>query len=176
MTAKLPPPQDLKDLIQVEHCRSELERLSAGYDGCGCLACQEFYKTLDLEEYGERVITDGGGLVVIVAGRKGGTLWKQYHQDEKFRPFPKKEVPENPPETIKENLVADAPPKRGKTHQDAKIVVTKIPGGELSLGENITVIMQHEKKRLRGRPIKEGKVTRMTEWRRRQKELQGVLL
>lgn len=65
---------ELKAQIREEHRRAELQRLEEGQDGCGCPECQELYKTLDLTQYGSRVIRSGG--VVIIKGlRESPDYW-----------------------------------------------------------------------------------------------------
>lgn len=63
----------LKEQIREEHWRSELQRLRSGMDGCGCGECQQFYKTLDLSQFGSRV-RRLGDIVTIVAGVTGADL------------------------------------------------------------------------------------------------------
>ncbi len=73
-----PPTVDIKADILSEHHRAELERLAAGFEGCGCLAvCQPFYQTLSLAQYGKRVFSHKG-TVVITAGRTGATEYGKY--------------------------------------------------------------------------------------------------
>lgn len=45
----------LKEQILQEHQRAELQRLNDGWAGCGCADCQDFYKSIELTNYGERV-------------------------------------------------------------------------------------------------------------------------
>ena len=47
--------ETFSDQIKVDHSIAELERLDAGMDGCGCQDCQDFYKTINLNVYGDRV-------------------------------------------------------------------------------------------------------------------------
>lgn len=61
---------DLSALIKKEHQRAELQRLDEGWPGCGCLACQELYKTLDLSKYGSRVKRHGA--VIAISEQPGG--------------------------------------------------------------------------------------------------------
>ena len=78
---ELPPEHDWAGEIKQEHRRAELERLRAGYDGCGCADCQELYRELDLAWYGDRV-TRYGDFILIVAGKPGADLYEQYHKRE----------------------------------------------------------------------------------------------
>jgi len=75
---------DLKAQIQQAHFEAELERLRAGYDGCGCADCQELYKTLDLSVYGDRV-KDYAGTILVVAGKTGADLWEKYNQPDHWK-------------------------------------------------------------------------------------------
>ncbi|MBI4188044.1 MAG: hypothetical protein HY529_02445 [Chloroflexi bacterium] len=79
----LPPAQDLKSLIKAEHHHAELERLRAGYDGCGCADCQQLYETLDLGKYGKRVVKEAG-IIIITAGRAGADLWAEYNKPDSW--------------------------------------------------------------------------------------------
>jgi len=56
---------NIKEWIAEEHQRAELERLDTGWEGCGCRDCQEFYKTLDLSRYGNRVVRTGDMTMVL---------------------------------------------------------------------------------------------------------------
>lgn len=67
--------------MRQEHIRAELLRLRAGYDGCGCGDCQQFYTTLDLEKYGDRV-KHNAGIISIEADKTGADLWDEYHKPE----------------------------------------------------------------------------------------------
>ncbi len=60
----LPPDQDLKLLIQEEHCRAELQRLEDGWSGCGCGLCQQLYQLIDLSKYGKRVSCSGDVITI----------------------------------------------------------------------------------------------------------------
>lgn len=64
-----------------EHRRAEIERLEAGYDGCGCTECQVLYGEIDMSQYAERVIK-AAGIITVIAGRTGAGKWAQYHQGE----------------------------------------------------------------------------------------------
>jgi hypothetical protein len=66
-------------LIKKTHKEAEIERLRAGFEGCGCADCQELYPELELGRFGDRV-KKNGGTIVIVAGKAGADLWSQYHQ------------------------------------------------------------------------------------------------
>lgn len=79
-----PAQSGLKALIEDEHHRAEQERLLAGYEGCGCASCQEFYKTINLSVYGDRV-KRYADIIVILAGKTGATKWDQYHPEEKWQ-------------------------------------------------------------------------------------------
>jgi len=72
---------DVKAWILKEHRRAELLRLRAGYSGCGCVDCQQFYTTLDLSKYGDRV-RHNGGVISVEAGKAGADLWDEYHKPE----------------------------------------------------------------------------------------------
>lgn len=74
---------DYRQLIRQSHYEAELERLRAGYEGCSCAMCQEFYHELDLAKYGERV-KRLGDTVVILAGKDGADKWTQYHQEDSW--------------------------------------------------------------------------------------------
>jgi len=56
---------NIKDWIREEHQRAELERLETGWEGCGCRDCQEFYQTIDLSRYGNRVIRSEDAITVL---------------------------------------------------------------------------------------------------------------
>lgn len=75
---------DLKDLIEAEHRKAELERLLAGYEGCGCTDCQQFYSSINLGQFGDRV-KEYAGTISILAGRTGATKWDQYHLEERWQ-------------------------------------------------------------------------------------------
>jgi hypothetical protein len=45
----------LVENIKQAHRQAELQRLNAGWQGCGCSDCQTLYKELDLSKYGNRV-------------------------------------------------------------------------------------------------------------------------
>ena len=148
-TKELPPAQDLKALIKQEHQRAEVERLRAGFDGCGCAICQELYKTLDLSAYGDRV-NKSGDLINIVAGKDGADLWISHHPPDFLPSGRKSDVSKIPHSTVTPNPIFDTP----------SCVDDKGTTG-----------------RQRGRPRKgDGeKLSRMTVWRR-EKETQGVLV
>lgn len=140
---------DLRAWINEEHHLAELERLRAGYDGCGCIDCQELYKTLDLSRYGSRVASYGD-FILIAAGKTCADLWEKYHLEKPYQ---------NGIETIPE---------------EQKGVAKIVDKGILPLIDTQAEgngFMQHSKKR--GRPTKSGLVHRTTKWRR---EKQGVLL
>lgn len=63
--------------IKKEHWDTELLRLRQGQDGCGCVLCQEFYKTIDLSVYGDRV-KRYGGTVIITSGKTGADLYEEF--------------------------------------------------------------------------------------------------
>lgn len=75
------PVEALHLAMRQEHIRAELLRLRAGYDGCGCADCQQFYTTLDLAKYGDRV-KHSAGIISIEAGKAGADLWDEYHKPE----------------------------------------------------------------------------------------------
>lgn len=139
VVADEPPRHDLKALIRAEHRRAELERLRAGYEGCGCAGCQDFYPTINLWVYGDRV-KRYAGVISIVEGRPGADFWEKYHRE----------------------LRQDAA-NMGKTGGE---VVSKIPDKDILPTGDIQAqdngIMKH-----RGRPQKSGEVSRTTAWRRR---------
>jgi len=141
---------ELQERIQKDHQEAEILRLRAGYDGCGCADCQEFYKTLDLSVYKDRVLTMAG-VTCIVAGRAGADKWKEYHQNE-------------------DNNRATA---RHETLRNGVDNVTKIKDGESPLS-NMPDNFVTTEKRGKGRPKKAGEVSRMTAWRR-QKEQQAEM-
>jgi len=58
---------DYRSMADEEHRRTELLRLDTGMAGCGCAACQEFYRTIDLSVYGSRVKRQHG--VLWITGR-----------------------------------------------------------------------------------------------------------
>lgn len=187
---------ELDALILQEHRRAELERLRAGFDGCGCSDCQNYYKTLDLEKYGARVIRVAG-IVVIKAGQTGADLWEKYNPPDYWAqdgqvfvhygkgycvaptgatvgigPVDKngKPIKEQPGELLEhpQSLV-----------ENQREVVAKLPAvvtdGDNNIHEQSEgVVLQHQK-HPGGRPRKTGVVHRVTEWRRG-KEKQGVLL
>ena len=137
----------LRDEIRKEHNRAELERLRAGFEGCGCTECQELYATLNLSWYGERVKKDGN-IISISAGKSGADLWDKYH--------------------------TETPPDSGEGFPKTRNGVSKITSKEIIPDKDIqaqeTGIMKQ-----RGRPRKQGEFSRVTRWRRA-KELQGLLL
>lgn len=59
---------DFPKWIKEEHQKAELLRLEQGWTGCGCSDCQEFYKTIDLKKYGDRVkeIAD----IILISGNR----------------------------------------------------------------------------------------------------------
>jgi hypothetical protein len=75
------PVEALHLATRQKHCKAELLRLRAGYDGCGCDLCQGFYTILDLSKYGDRV-KHNEGIISIVAGKTGADLWDEYHKRE----------------------------------------------------------------------------------------------
>jgi len=145
------PAPSWPELIRHEHRQAELERLRAGYDGCGCSECQEIYKTIDPEKYGKRVICSAG-VINITAGRAGADLWEKYH------------LPD-PPTTV----VSPSVSPEGVTKIPTRLI---IPPTDIQAQNNVTT------KRLRGRPKKpDGEpVCRMTRWRRGNEVKQGALL
>jgi hypothetical protein len=125
--------------LNQEHCRAELERLNAGFEGCGCAECQALYQKIDLEKYEARVIR-AAGVITIVAGKAGAENWEKHHQEE-------------PPDG------SDSPLHRRKAV--SKILAGKeLPPEDAQIQD--TGIMKH-----RGRPRKEGEISRTTAWRRR---------
>lgn len=149
-----PVPHIWADLIRQEHRHSELERLRAGYDGCGCSECQKFYKTIDLEKYGKRVLRFAG-IITIIAGRAGADLWDKYH-------------PPDPPAA----LFCPSDDEEAVTKPPAGVIIPPTENPDTKEGE---VLLQ---KNRGGRPRKpDGEtVSRMTQWRRQQEAKQGVLL
>ncbi len=135
---------------QEQHPAAELERLRAGFDGCGCSECQEYYKTIDLSNYGKRVI-HLGSIITITDGRAGADLWDKYH------------IPDPPPFTT------EKPP-------DAQEVVSKPSAGGILPPLDIQAQNIETIKRPVGRPRKDEGGSRATRWRRKKEAMQGVLL
>lgn len=139
----LPPAQDLKALIRQEHKRAELQRLDEGMDGCGCSDCQELYKTLDLSKYGNRV-TNFGDTVLI------GEKWEVSKSAASVHLGDDRDTPQT-----------DCLPLPAIT-----IGVSKLIGGGILLPTTKDspkkVVMKHHG----GRPRKQGKVSKVTLWRR----------
>jgi hypothetical protein len=142
---------ETKERTNRDHQTAELKRLRAGYDGCSCQDCQEFYKTLDLSLYGDRVIRLAD-VICIVAGRIGAESWREYHQG------------------TEGGVVSATRAKAG----DENNVVSKIKADEIHQPRP-SVNFDTCEKRGRGRPRKTGEISRMTVWRREQ-EKQGVLI
>lgn len=156
---------DLKTWVSDEHRQAELERLRAGYDGCGCVDCQVLYDTLDLKKYGNRVLCEGS-ITAITAGRAGADLWETYNTRDYWTPegiF----VLGGKAEPSLDGIEGSC------SKQDD---VSKIPDKGIiptdSIQEGKTGIMKQ-----RGRPRKTGVISRVTAWRREKElEVQGVLI
>lgn len=79
--------------------------------------------------------------------------------------------PKSRPAWIPKNTVKEMPPEPPETSPDAKNDVSKI-----NVGETCPPAIMKQRKRGRGRPRKaKGKISRVTDWRRRKKG-QAVLL
>lgn len=128
------------EMMQKAHRQAELERLRAGFEGCGCSDCQEYYRELDLTVYGERVkrVAD---IITIIEGKTGADNWQQYHNDGENRRI---NVPVN-------------------DRHGAKIKNDKGHGGNDSHVQAPDIIAP---KKPRGRPRKTGDVSRWTRNRR----------
>jgi hypothetical protein len=137
---------ELAGLTEINHHQAELERLKAGYDGCGCLDCQKLYKTLDLYVFGDRVIKIEN-VICVVAGRQGSEKWKQYHQE------PNGETVLKPSKT-----------SGSGRNNGAKVQTRELHHPELSA----CTFAPHKK--TFGRPRKTGQVSRWAELRRRQRD------
>lgn len=149
---------DLKAEIRKEHYRAELQRLNKGMEGCGCSLCQELYKTMDLSKYGTRVKHYGD--FVMVAAKQVVKI---------------KEKEENTPPSEKQ--VVDTPTNEDGTHHNQNLVVSKFTTEEVIGGVPKTILHKGKKTGVlkhRGRPRKNGQLSRMTEWRR-QKEKEKQL-
>lgn len=136
----------IKELIREEHRRAELARFDAGLPGCGCLDCQELYRTLDLSKYGDRVKHYGGFILIIEKSRQ------------------------NTDRDTLQNGCQRLPVKQGRV---TKIKADKILVLATQQASNRIMLQANgEPKRGRGRPAKPGgePVSRMTHWRRRQAE------
>lgn len=174
----------LTEQIKQEHTRAELERLSAGYDGCGCADCQALYATLDLAKYGNRVIRMAGS-VTITAGRAGANLWDKYHNPDYWEPGPAEFfITGGQKYGVKRNgaIYCSGPVVEPvlSSVENRQEGVTKIPDKEIiptrimlqpdSLLKQPIVVPGHR----RGRPPKAPgeTITRMTKWRREQKAKQ----
>lgn len=148
---------DLKAEIRKEHYRAELQRLNKGMEGCGCSFCQELYKTLDLSKYGSRVKHFGD--FVIVAAKQMMKI---------------KEKEKNIPPS--QNQVAATPTIIHETHQNENLAVSKIKPEEVIGGVSKRILHKAKKTGIlkhRGRPRKNGQLSRMTEYRRaKEKEKQ----
>lgn len=84
--------KELQDLIKEEHRRAELERLRLGEECCGCRDCQQLYSTLDLSEYGSRVIRVGGEVLMITASKNGSdSSQRKLEADKAVSKIPKHE-------------------------------------------------------------------------------------
>lgn len=92
--------------MTAEHHIAELLRLRAGYEGCGCVDCQEYYGELDLTKYGERVKWYGN-VIIINNGRAGADLWDKYQGKKEIGFLP--ELSLNPPESPR-SLSQNTPP------------------------------------------------------------------
>lgn len=179
---QLPPEQDLKALIHTEHLNAELERLRAGYDGCGCSDCQEFYKTLDLKKYGKRVIHKDEH-IIIVEGKAGADLWDKYHLPDcwikndqvfitgrhSYYVTPNGGVVVDPLDGCGETQETPLPSAPVTQESVSKILDKEILPVAGIQAQVIGIMKQ------RGRPRKTGEISRSTAWRR-EKEKQGVLL
>lgn len=172
---------DLKTWVSDEHRRAELERLRAGYDGCGCTDCQELYATLDLKKYGNRVLS-GGGITTITAGRAGADLWEPYNTRDYWTPEGvfifggKKDANDESLRIICLRDVVEPSLYGSESSYSKQNVVSKIPDKGIIPTDNIqagkTGIMKQ-----RGRPRKTGVISRVTAWRREKElEVQGVLM
>ncbi len=62
---------ELKREILKEHHRAELQRLEQGQAGCGCPDRQKLYESLDLSQYGDRVLYLDGFISVCATKKKG---------------------------------------------------------------------------------------------------------
>jgi hypothetical protein len=140
--------------IKADHQTAELERLAAGYDGCGCADCQTFYKTLDLEKYGKRVVRFQD-TINITAGPAGADKWPQYHQKAGGTPEP------TPP-------VKRASLKQGVLSQPVKEIIPTASAKTTSIEQ--TRATKHGG----GRPRIDRGYSKRTEYRR--KAEQGVLV
>lgn len=71
------PAPDWKESANRDHQDAELQRLRMGQEGCGCNpTCQDFYKTINLTPFGDRVKTFDG-MIFIAAGATGADLIKR---------------------------------------------------------------------------------------------------
>jgi len=130
---EIPKEPELKELIQIEHRRAELQRLYEGVAGCGCDDCQQLYQTIDLREYGSRVAYFGDFVLIAEKSRKNARAdGSSGSLDSVSLPSPSK----------------------------GEAVSEMLPDGGM-----LPRIMKH-----RGRPRKEGEVSRITRWRRRQRK------
>lgn len=172
----------IKDISKEEHHKAELLRLRAGFPGCGCSDCQELYRKLDLSKYKDRVIKLDD-YICTKEGRAGADLWDKYQQPsywsgngqlfitggKKYGLTPKLKI-------VCFGAITELPPNNDETQQNEKIGVAKIPPKGITMAlPKKRGIMQHPPKVKRdkqGRPPKEGKVHRVTVWRR---EKQGSL-
>jgi hypothetical protein len=147
------------EYILSNHQQTELERLRAGYDGCGCLECQELYNTIDLSVYGDRIINTAESICVI-AGRTGADKWREYHKNGDKEGRSELSVKTHNQKFMVSKIVSDeisvTPPKTSP-NTDIGLWLPPVKGG-------------------RGRPRLESGGSRMTQYRRRKQEQQGVLV
>lgn len=83
------------------HLEGELARLVAGDEGCGCALCQEFYKTIDLNVYGDRVKRFDGGHITVRAIPKKYPKIEYIDDEETIKEKPKKAEPKPKAKTKK---------------------------------------------------------------------------
>ncbi len=149
---------DLKALISQEHRRAELERLDAGWDGCGCADCQAFYSEIDLEKYGGRVI-DTGGTIVVKAARTGVAQTGVWGCADPVDNIPGDDV-------LSPSIIT----------QDGDSGVSKIKD-DTFIDPPSDQAQESGIMKQRGRPRKFGQVSRTTAWRReKEKAVQGTLI